>query len=93
MRTLNNGFYSGSVTLANFSISRQVTGLDVVKNKLVFTVSNGSLIINAEKAQTLNIYAVSGQLVRSVNAVAGDNEVKNLSKGLYLINNNKIIIK
>lgn len=93
VRTLNNGFYSGWVTSDNFSISRQVTGLDVIKNKLVFTVSNGSLIINAEKTQILNIYAVNGQLVRSVNVVAGDNEVKNLSKGLYLINNNKIIIK
>jgi hypothetical protein len=36
---------------------------------------------------------VSGQLVRSVNIVAGENIISNLPKGFYLIGNQKAVIK
>lgn len=93
VRTVNNGFWSGSVTSENFTVTKQTTGLDPVGQKMVYRIINGSLVVSAENAQTLNVYSVNGQLIRSVNLVAGDNYIDNLSKGLYLINNKKIIIK
>jgi len=93
VRTMNNGFWSGSVTSDNFTVVKQTTGIDPVGQNLLFRTINGSLVISAEKAQTLNIYSVNGQLIRSVNILAGDNHIDNLSKGLYLINNKKFIIK
>lgn len=93
VRTLNNDVWSGQVTSEVFTVSKVSTGIDKIGNQTKLRVNNGSLIINAEQAQTLNIYAVSGQLVRRVNIVEGENIVSNLSKGLYLVNNQKIVIR
>lgn len=93
VRTLNNGFYSGMVTSDDFTVTKKGTSLDEVTQGATFYVSNGSLFVNAEKAQTLNIYTVAGQLVRSVDIVAGENVVSGLAKGFYLANNQKIIIR
>jgi len=93
VRTLNNGVWSGQVTSEVFTVSKVSTGFDKIENQTKLRVNNGVLIINAEHPQTLNIYAVNGQLIRSVNVVAGENTVSNLSKGLYLVNNQKIVIR
>lgn len=93
VRTLNNGVWSGQVTSEVFTVSKVSTGFDKIENQTKLRVNNGVLIINAEHPQTLNIYAVNGQLIRSVNVVAGENTVLNLSKGLYLVNNQKIVIR
>lgn len=93
VRTLNNGVWSGQVTSEVFTVSKVSTGFDKIENQTTLRVNNGVLIINAEHPQTLNIYAVNGQLIRSVNVVAGENTVLNLSKGLYLVNNQKIVIR
>ncbi|NDW10713.1 LamG domain-containing protein [Dysgonomonas sp. 520] len=91
VRTLNNGVYSGFVTSDNFT--KATTGIGETEIGATFYVNNGSLIVNAESAQTLNIYALSGQLVRSIDIVAGENVINGLPKGFYLANNQKIIIR
>ena len=93
VRTRNNGFWSGAVTSGSFTVTRTTTGLDVVGQTMIFRTVDGALVVSAEKAQILNIYSINGQLVRNVNIVTGDNYVNDLSKGVYLINNKKFIIK
>lgn len=93
VRTLNNGVYSGLVTSADFTVDKNGTSLDETVKDVTFSVIDGTLIVKAEKAQTLNIYTVAGQLVRSVSLVAGENTISGLAKGFYIANNNKVIIK
>lgn len=93
VRTLNNGVWSGLSTSENFTVTKSTTGLDEIEVKATMYVSNGSLIVNVEKSQTLNIYSVSGQLVRSLSLVAGENVISGLAKGFYLANNQKVIIR
>lgn len=93
VRTLNNGVWSGQVTSEVFTVSKSPTGVDINQNQTKLRVNNGTLIINVEHPQTMNIYAINGQLIQSVSIVAGKNTVSNLSKGLYLINNQKIVIR
>lgn len=92
VRTLNNGVWSGLVSSSTFTVNKTV-GLDKIEKGMTFFVNNGSLIVNAENFQILNIYAVSGQLVRSINIVAGKNVINDLPKGFYLVNNQKIVIR
>lgn len=92
VRTQNNNFCSGWVTTESFSISKQTTIIDVISKGLFMTVKNGDLVINSEENRKVDIYALSGQLVRNVNLHVGDNFVKDLSKGLYIIENNKVVI-
>jgi len=93
VRTLNNGVLSGQVTSENFTITKMPTSMNEEVKNITFYVKNGSLVVNAEKPQTLNIYTASGQLVRSLNLVAGENTISGLLKGFYLTNNKKIVIR
>lgn len=93
VRTLNNGVFSGLVTSADFTVEKKGTSIDEAVQDVAFSVIDGNLIVKAEKAQTLNIYTVAGQLVRSVSLVEGENTISGLAKGFYIANNNKVIIK
>ncbi len=93
VRTQNNGFWSGHVTSEPFTVTKISTGVDRIEKQTTLRVSNGSLIINADNSQIINIYAISGQLIRSVKIIAGENIVPNLSKGIYLVNNQKVVVR
>lgn len=93
VRTQNNGFWSGQVTSEPFTVTKISTGVDKIEQQTTVRVSNGSLIINTENSQTVNIYAVSGQLIRRINIVAGENIVSNLPKGIYLVDNQKVVVR
>lgn len=53
-------------------------------------ISEEDAIANVGQAKTANIYNVAGQLVRKN---AKQNDVKGLSKGLYIVNGSKILVK
>lgn len=54
---------------------------------------NGALIINADKTQSIQIYGLDGRMVKNIQVSEGENTVTGLAKGIYLINNQKAIIK
>lgn len=91
VRNVNNGFWSGQVQSDNFELL--TSSVDKVESSLSFKVVNATLVVNVDQAQTLNIYSVSGQLIRSVNLVAGENQIQGLAQGLYIANNHKIVIR
>jgi hypothetical protein len=93
VRTQNNSFCSDWVTSENFTISRQTTNVNNPDLKFVISSLNGSLLINSELPQSLNIYSASGQLIRKIDIVAGDNYVNDLPKGMYFIGNKKVVIR
>lgn len=59
---------------------------------LVFTRGN-ILYVDTPQAQTLYIYGIDGRLVRMVEATQGLNQIKGLSRGMYLVNGQKAIVQ
>lgn len=54
---------------------------------------NGEILISSDKAQTMSIYSLSGQMVKQANVKAGENVAVPVPAGLYVVNGKKIIVK
>lgn len=54
---------------------------------------NGEILISSDKAQTMGIYSLSGQMVKQVNVKVGENIAVSVPAGLYIVNGKKIIVK
>lgn len=54
---------------------------------------NGEILISSDKAQTMGIYSLSGQMVKQANVKAGENIAVPVPAGLYIVNGKKIIVK
>lgn len=54
---------------------------------------NGEILISSDKAQTMGIYSLSGQMVKQANVKAGENVAVPVPAGLYIVNGKKIIVK
>ena len=62
-------------------------------DKLII-ISNGSTIeIIANKVQVMNLYALDGRLVRTLELNEGSNFINGLDKGIYIINHQKVVVK
>ena len=55
--------------------------------------NNGVIYIESSISCNLNIYAVSGQLMRKMALKQGTNAVKGLAKGIYIVNGQKIMVR
>lgn len=53
----------------------------------------GTVYVDSPQTHKLNIYSMDGRLVRSELLNEGENEISGLSKGLYIIENKKVIVK
>lgn len=49
--------------------------------------------IVADKAQCVKICSIDGCIVRNMELNEGHNVITNLPKGIYIVNNQKVIIK
>lgn len=54
---------------------------------------NGEILISSDKAQTMSIYSLSGQMVKQANVKAGENIAVSVPAGLYIVNGKKVIVK
>ena len=54
---------------------------------------NGEILISSDKAQTMSVYSLSGQMVKQANVKAGENIAVPVTAGLYIVNGKKIIVK
>ena len=61
-------------------------------NKFNIFVRSGEIVIESEVETSLNIYNISGSLVKSVEILEGENVIQGLSKGVYIVNGKKIIL-
>lgn len=59
----------------------------------VIYTANGIVEIISDKAQNITIYGIDGSIVRNVLLNEGSNTINGLRKGIYLINNQKVVIK
>ncbi len=51
------------------------------------------LVIHSGKAQRLNVYSLSGTLVRTVDAAAGETTVDALTPGVYVVGGKKVVVQ
>jgi len=71
-------------------------GNSVASNKestMVAYSSGGTLFIRTDKAQMANIYNLMGQCVRTTRLNEGQNEIKGLNRGLYIVRSDNKITK
>lgn len=54
---------------------------------------NGEILISSDKAQTMSVYSLSGQMVKQANVKAGENIAVPVPAGLYIVNGKKIVVK
>ncbi len=54
---------------------------------------NGEILISSDKAQTMSVYSLSGQVVKQVNVKVDENVAVPVPAGLYVVNGKKIIVK
>ena len=70
------------------------TGIDSTGNidRLVIIPNSGSVEIISGKVQMINVYTLDGCLVRTLSLHEGSNYVTGLDKGVYIINQQKVVI-
>lgn len=83
------------LALANPTVNPKPVSVDnsIADNALKIYSLAGGLSIEAASAQTIQLYDCAGCLVRTVSLVAGVNAVKGLVAGLYMMNNQKVVVR
>ncbi len=65
-----------------------------VANTLQVMTSGNAIVVNSNDTQVVNVYTITGQLVQSVAVTEGTTTVaSNLAKGIYIVNNQKVLVK
>lgn len=89
-------FKQESIADVNFQLAKSgYTGLDAAEGEDAFrcyTLPQG-LMVEMPQAATLHIYNVTGQLVRRMEAQAGQNLVEGLAPGVYVVNGQKAVVR
>lgn len=87
--TISGDFYDSNCN-ETLSISEINKSINIYPNP-----SNGIFYLDTEKDMTINIYNVSGTLLKTIDAKRGSNKINisNYPKGVYFINNKKIILE
>lgn len=75
-------------------IHDDTTGVEAEsQNEMYYYSANGVLEIHSNKAQSISIYGMDGRLARVIDLNEGYNPIYGLGQGIYLINNQKVIVK
>lgn len=59
---------------------------------VIYSTENG-IEIHSDKAQSINLYSIDGRILRNISVQEGVKTINDLAKGIYLINNQKIIVR
>ena len=79
-------------------IGRAPTGKDEIlkkdynSKKFNIFVRYNEIVIESEIESIVNIYNISGKLVKTVKVEEGENVVNNIDKGVYIIEGKKIML-
>lgn len=84
-----------SVKYLSIAHENGTTGMDTQENQNRLTIISGEgliEIISGEK-QTLDLYSIDGRIVKRLDLNEGYNVCANLAKGIYIVKNQKVIVK
>lgn len=70
-------------------------GADMVETQDSFKVSSarGGVIIESSLNRHVDIYSISGMLIRSLEVEAGMTSIQGLQPGVYIVNNTKLVVR
>lgn len=71
------------------------TGIGSVNagNQLYISVANSAITATADNASDLTVYTLAGQLVAKAKLSAGESRTVSVQKGVYIVNNVKVVVK
>lgn len=83
------------ITSPEINISWEPLGIEqlALNENIKIIIGNGTLNIMSDKAQNINIWGIDGKLIKTVKLQKGINQITDLLQGIYIINNQKIVIK
>ncbi|MBQ0142713.1 MAG: leucine-rich repeat domain-containing protein [Prevotellaceae bacterium] len=87
--------YPGNTETRAINISEMLGDANSIEKysvNLDLKIENGTIYINCTHEGLLVIYSLSGQPIKKVNLLSGKNVINDLTKGVYVINGNKITI-
>lgn len=78
-----------------YKVPKDATEINANRVNAGFSVMavDGALQIMTDKAQPIHVYGIDGRRVSSVMATEGTTTVNGLAKGVYVVNNQKVVIK
>lgn len=86
---------NGGTRVYNLNITAATpTGLEnSTVDALKVWSADGILYIASDKAQSAKLYTLDGRLVSNVDLTEGNNTINGLARGIYLMNNLKVVVK
>ena len=70
------------------------TGIDHLSAEGMRVYSNGgTLFITVDEAQDVQVYSIDGRMLRNLQLEEGMNAVNGLAQGIYIVNNQKVVVK
>ena len=75
------------------AISGTTTGIAGMEQGMRISVQGGKLCITSDREAVLRLYALDGSVCRTLNVRRGRNSFDGLRPGIYMINNQKIILR
>ena len=94
-KTEDESAYAKSMAICLNGIEEEETAIDnVLSGKAEITaIGNGTVVISSAQSGTAVIRSINGATMRNVTINAGDNHISGLPRGLYIINNQKILVE
>ena len=94
-KTEDESAYAKSMAICLNGIEEEETAIDnVLSGKAEITaIGNGTVVISSAQSGTAVIRSINGATMRNVTINAGDNRISGLPRGLYIINNQKILVE
>lgn len=69
------------------------TDIANIEQGMKMNVEGGKLCINSDRDTTLRLYSLGGSIYRTLQVRKGRNSFDGLRKGIYMINNQKVIVR
>ncbi len=94
-KTEDESAYAKSMAICLDGIEEEETAIgNISSDKAEITaIGNGTVVINSAQSGTAVIRSINGATMRNVTINAGDNRISGLPRGLYIINNQKILVE
>ena len=94
-KTEDESAYAKSMAICLDGIEEEETAIgNISSDKAEITaIGNGTVVISSAQSGTAVIRSINGATMRNVTIKAGDNRISGLPRGLYIINNQKILVE
>lgn len=92
VRTKNTSFYSSFSAGVDFTVLSTENVRTTVKDSLIIQTIKNGMTLSSDITQLINIHGIDGRLIRSIKISEGNTTINDLKPGIYLVNNQKVII-